>query len=74
MSDYYMSEGPGYADDSDEIGLTTAVEQTTGNKNTFFSGALRRVSTPTYQWVIVVGAVVALWALGYGLRSDIKIG
>lgn len=69
-----MSDGPGYAEDSDEIGLTTAVEQTTGNKNSAFSGFLRGFSTPTYQWLIVVGAVVALWAMGYGLRSDIKIG
>lgn len=74
MSDYYMSEGPDYADDTDQIGLVGAVEATTGNKNSAFKGFGRNISTPTYQWIIVVGAVLALWGLGRGLRSDIKIG
>ena len=51
----------------DAIGVTTAVEQTTGSKNSFFSGLGRGISVPMYQWLIVVGAVVALWLLGRGL-------
>lgn len=74
MNEYYMSEGPAYADDTDQIGIVGAVESTTGSKNTIFKGFGRNVSVATYQWLIVAGAVLALWGLGYGLRSDIKIG
>lgn len=73
MDENYMF-GAEYSNDADQIGATTAVEQTTGSKNNMFKGMGRNISVGTYQWVIVVGAVAALWALGYGLRSDIKIG
>jgi hypothetical protein len=63
--------GFGYSDDSDEVGVTTAVEQTTGNKNSRFSGVGRNISVPMYQWLIVVGAVILLWALRKGLASDL---
>jgi len=68
---YFMDATPGYTDDSSQIGVTTAVEQTTGNKNSRFSGIGRGVSVQMYQWLIVVGAVVLLWALRYGLLSSL---
>lgn len=74
MDNFMTDVGAGYASDGDEIGLTTAVEQTTGSKQSMFRGFGRNVSVSTYQWVIVVGAVAALWALGYSLRSEFKLG
>jgi hypothetical protein len=65
-------EDTGYADDADEVGHTTAQEQTTGSKNGRFTGMGRGISVPVYQWLIVVGAVALLWGLKYGLISDIK--
>jgi hypothetical protein len=74
MDDFGYMADAGYADDSADIGLTTAVEQTTGNKNSMFRGMGRNVSVPTYQWIIVVGAIVFLWLLYFGLISDLKVG
>ena len=76
MAESFMVDavGAGYAADSDEIGMVTAVEQTTGSKQNAFRGMGRNVSVATYQWVIVVGAVAALWFMGYSLRGDLKIG
>lgn len=70
--DYFGEMGGDYAVEGDTaIGVTTAVEQTTGSKNSFFQGFGRNVSVGTYQWLIVVGAVALLWALGKGLASDL---
>lgn len=45
---------------------------TAGDKNA--SSWHRRIPIHVYQWLIVVGAVFALWGLYFGFRSDIKIG
>lgn len=66
--DYFEDMGGDYAVEGDtDIGITTAVEQTTGSKNSMFSGLGRGISVPMYQWFIVVGSVVALWLLARGL-------
>lgn len=66
---YFGDMGGDYStqSDNDAIGITTAVEQTTGSKNSLFSGLGRGVSVGMYQWLIVVGAVVLLWAFSRGL-------
>lgn len=33
-----------------------------------------RIPVSTYQWIIVVGALAALWALHFAFRSDLKVG
>lgn len=43
-----------------------------GDKNA--SSWHSRIPVRVYQWLIVVGAVAALWALYFGFRSDIKVG
>jgi hypothetical protein len=33
----------------------------------------RKIGQPVYQWLIVVGALGALWMLYFAFRSDIKL-
>lgn len=44
----------------------------TGSLNT--ASLFGRIPMATYQWLIVVGALAALWALRFGFRSDLKVG
>lgn len=43
-----------------------------GDKNA--SSWHARIPVSVYQWLIVVGALAALWALYFGFRSDLKVG
>lgn len=43
-----------------------------GDKNA--SSWHARIPVGVYQWMIVVGALLALWGLYFGFRSDLRIG
>lgn len=46
----------------------------TGSQNPSHVAWHRKIPVPTYQWLIVVGAVGLLWVGYYAFRSDIKVG
>ena len=68
--DNFLYDYPVNAAGGDETSTTTNDEShLTGSKNSGKAGA--NVSVATYQWLIVVGALAALWAMHFGLKSAI---